>query len=197
MPRNDRPRSIFKSRVGPLWNIRGSLASGPHGPRRIIYQVDNSDLQIMSLCKTRKFLFEVNDLRASVCQSCAREYDVGVDNGGQMSLSKRILFGNDPANDEARRQIQEGIARAIETYKFGVATRRRSKTGSGTHWDSLWPSCVQSAVDQLAIKTIGVNSRIYAKTEAEAEAIKARAEALYKARLAERLELLAKRHSRR
>jgi hypothetical protein len=38
-----------------------------------------------------------------------------------MSLSKRILFGNDPADDEARRELEAGMARAIAAHKFGVA----------------------------------------------------------------------------
>jgi hypothetical protein len=103
-----------------------------------------------------------------------------------MSVSKRILFGDDPAYDQARREIVENVSQTIDAYKFSIPTRRRNRLGSGPYWDATWPSCVHSAADELGIRTIGVNSRICTKTQEEADAILAQAALIHKKRIAER-----------
>ena len=48
-----------------------------------------------------------------------------------MSLSKRILFGDDPADDEARAQLHEKTLKYLEPFKFKIPTRRRNRLGIG------------------------------------------------------------------
>ena len=99
-----------------------------------------------------------------------------------MSLSKRILFGNDPADDEARSRIHENTLKYLEPFKFKIRTRRRNRLPIGGYWDTIWPGSVQSAADELNMQTVRINSHVCTKTQAEADLVSARAEEIYRAR---------------
>jgi hypothetical protein len=99
-----------------------------------------------------------------------------------MSLSKRILFGNDPADDTARALLHEQARQIVELFTFKIPTRRRNRLGIGAYWDSIWPGCVYCAADQLNLEHVTINSRVCTKTRADADSIVAQAEVFYKAR---------------
>jgi len=108
-----------------------------------------------------------------------------------MSLSKRILFGNDPADGAARAHLYEQARQVVELFTFTIPTRRRNRLGIWPYWDSIWPGCVHRAADQLNLEHVTINSRVCTKTQADADSIVAQAEALYKARAESSLKMAA------
>jgi hypothetical protein len=52
-----------------------------------------------------------------------------------MSVSKRILFGDDPADDEARSTLADSTRHFLEPYKFKIAIRRRNRASVPPYWD--------------------------------------------------------------
>jgi len=102
-----------------------------------------------------------------------------------MSLTKTILFGNDPAHDGIRQTISEAAARRIAAFPFSIPTRRKNRLGRGPYWDPFWPHSVSSAAKELGIETILVNSKCCTQTDNEARAIRDRAEAIHKNQIAE------------
>jgi hypothetical protein len=102
-----------------------------------------------------------------------------------MSLTKTILFGNDPAHDGIRRAMGEAAARVVAAFPFSIPTRRKNRAGRGPYWDPFWPSSVWSASKELGIETILVNSRCCTQTKEQADAIRNRAESIHKERTAD------------
>jgi hypothetical protein len=99
-----------------------------------------------------------------------------------MSLSKRILFGNDPADDGARAKLHEKTRQVVELFTFKIPPRRRNRLKYGAYWDSIWPGCVCRAADELGLEYVTINSSVCLKTKAEADSVIARAEVLYRER---------------
>ena len=108
-----------------------------------------------------------------------------------MSLSKRILFGNHPADDATRALLQERAARVADLFTFKIPTRRRNRLGIGPYWDSIWPGCVHGAADELNLEHVTINSRVCTKTQADADSMVAQAEVFYKARAESALKMAA------
>jgi hypothetical protein len=48
-----------------------------------------------------------------------------------MSMSKRLLFGDNPADDAARQRLAEETRQFLERFKFTIPTRRRNRLGVG------------------------------------------------------------------
>ena len=97
---------------------------------------------------------------------------------GGMSYSKRILFGNDPADDSIRAQLQARTEALLKPFTFKIPTRRKNPA-PGPHWDPRWRWAVHRAIGELAIETVNINDQVCAQSKAEANSIKARAETLY------------------
>jgi hypothetical protein len=57
-----------------------------------------------------------------------------------VSYSKRVLFGDDPADDAIRQQMAQRMEQWLEPFKFTVPTRRRNRRNVGLCWDSWWPA---------------------------------------------------------
>src|SRR5712691_11261559 len=76
-----------------------------------------------------------------------------------MSLSKRILFGDDPADREARARLDEQTCKHLEQFKFKIPTRRRNRSAIGGYWDAIWPGSLQSA-KELNMQTVQINSQL-------------------------------------
>ncbi|QQN66756.1 hypothetical protein JIR23_14245 [Bradyrhizobium diazoefficiens] len=106
-----------------------------------------------------------------------------------MSLSKRILFGDHPADDGARARLREQTLKRLELFKFKIPARRRNRMGMGGYWDSIWPGSVQSAADELNIDTVQINSQVCTKSQGEADAISARAKEIHQERAKSSLKL--------
>lgn len=100
-----------------------------------------------------------------------------------MSMSKRLLFGDDPADDAARERLADETRQFLERFKFAIPIRRRNRSGAGPHWDSAWGSSLRSASDELNIEAVQINSQFCVQTQVDATAIRARAEAIHQARL--------------
>jgi hypothetical protein len=100
-----------------------------------------------------------------------------------MSMSKRILFGNDPADDHIREKKRKDTEAFLEPFKFKIPTRRRNRLGRGPHWDPYWRSCLTAAAEELSIEAVQINDQLCVKTQAHAVAIKNRAEELHRARI--------------
>lgn len=95
-----------------------------------------------------------------------------------MSYSKRILFGNDPADDAIRAQLQARTEALLKPFTFKIPTRRKNPS-PGPHWDPRWRWALHRAVGELGIETVNINDQVCARSKAEADSIKAKAEALY------------------
>lgn len=100
-----------------------------------------------------------------------------------MSYSKRIFFGDDPADDHIRLLIAAQTIKRIEAFKFQIPLRRRNRHMGRPHWDPRWPSIVQSAAEELKIETIQVNDQQRFKTKADSDAVKDLSEKRYKERI--------------
>jgi hypothetical protein len=104
-----------------------------------------------------------------------------------MSYSKRILFGDDPADDPIRAQLQAQTEKFLEPFKFKVPTRRRNRSGGGPYWDAAWHSCVIAAATELNVRTVNINSQVCMRSQAEADAVRSRAEEIHAKKLDERV----------
>ncbi|WP_441255674.1 hypothetical protein [Tardiphaga sp. 285_C5_N1_2] len=62
-----------------------------------------------------------------------------------MSMSKRMLFGNDPVDDHIREKLRKDTEEFLEPFKFKIPTRRKNRLGRGPHWDPYWRSCLTAA----------------------------------------------------
>jgi hypothetical protein len=102
-----------------------------------------------------------------------------------MSLTKTILFGDDPAHDGIRHAMSEAAARRIAAFPFSIPTRRKNRLGWGPYWDPFWPYSLSRAAEELGIETILVNSKRCTQTEKQAGAVRDRAEALHKEQIAD------------
>ncbi|WP_247392037.1 hypothetical protein [Bradyrhizobium sp. 35] len=96
-------------------------------------------------------------------------------------MSKRILFGNDPADDPIRERMRKGTEAFLEQFKFKIPMRRRNRLGRGPYWDAYWRSCVTAAAKQLDIEAVQINDQMCVNTQAHAVAIKNRAVELHRA----------------
>lgn len=102
-----------------------------------------------------------------------------------MGLTKRILFGNDPAFDGTRQAWREAAAKRIAAFAFPIQTKRRNRLGRGPYWDPFWPSAVTTALKELGIDALVVNERYCVRTDVQARAVRGHAEAIHKRRIAE------------
>jgi hypothetical protein len=102
-----------------------------------------------------------------------------------MSMSKRILFGNDPADDHIREKMREDTIAFLEPFKFKIPTRRKNRLGRGPHWDPYWRSCLTAAAEELGVEKVHINDQLCVRTQAEAKVVKSRAEALHQVRLSQ------------
>jgi hypothetical protein len=101
-----------------------------------------------------------------------------------VSVSKRILFGNDPADDNARQRLAEETRAFLEPFKFKIPARRKNRLGLGPYWDPFWRSSLSSAAKELDIKIVHINDQVCTASQAEADAVRSRAEVIHQARLA-------------
>jgi len=104
------------------------------------------------------------------------------DAGLPMSLSKRILFGNDPANDEARQRLREETRRRLSLFTFKIPTRRRNRLSLSPYWDPTWQTSLTTAAEELAIETVFINDQMCARAQEETDAIRTRAESIHQAK---------------
>jgi hypothetical protein len=95
-----------------------------------------------------------------------------------MSYSKRILFGDDPTDDPIRAQLQEKTRAFLEPFTFKIPTRRKNPL-PGPRWDPRWRWALHRAVDELDIETVNINDQVCARSKADADLIRAKAEKLY------------------
>ncbi|NPU11367.1 hypothetical protein HL666_11375 [Bradyrhizobium sp. 83002] len=98
-----------------------------------------------------------------------------------MSYSKRVLFGDDPADDEARRVIAQSTANYLAPFTFKIPTRRKNRLKIGPYWDAAWSSMVAEAAKALNIESVQINDQRCFKSQNEADAVKALAEQNHRA----------------
>lgn len=102
-----------------------------------------------------------------------------------MGLTKRILFGDDSAHHGIRQAWREAAAERVTAFSFPIKTKRKNRLGLGPYWDPLWPSAVSAALKELGIEAIIVNERYCVRTIEQAQAVRSRAEAIHKKRVAD------------
>jgi hypothetical protein len=100
-----------------------------------------------------------------------------------MGLTKRILFGDDPAHDGIRQERREAAAVRVAAFAFPIQTKRKNRLGRSPYWDPFWPSAVSAALKELGIEAIIVNERYCVRTIEQTRAVRDRAEAIHKKRV--------------
>jgi hypothetical protein len=111
-----------------------------------------------------------------------------------MSFSKRILFGNDPQDDDIRRELAEITTQKLIPYVHKIGLRRRNKLGQKPHWDPFWESCLISAAKELDKEYVLINSKICFLARTDAEEVKDRADELHKQRIVMHLKMAHAQH---
>jgi hypothetical protein len=94
-----------------------------------------------------------------------------------MSLSKRILFGNDPRDQAARDRMRSATSDYLREFPYRLPMKRKASSGP-RYWDNFWPLSVSMAVRELGYDVIQVNGGLFAREREHIEAIKTRAEAI-------------------
>jgi hypothetical protein len=100
-----------------------------------------------------------------------------------MSYSKRVLFGDGPADDAIRQQISQRMEQWLEPFKFAIPMRRRNRLNVGPHWDSWWPSIITSTAKELKIDFVRINDQLCFKTQAEADEVRLLSEKRHRAKI--------------
>lgn len=104
-----------------------------------------------------------------------------------MSLTKELLFGENPLFDKDRERLREQAAATVAKFPIPLRGKRKGADGKWSpHWDV---SVVQSA-KELGIQYIRVNSRFAFQTQADKTAVTERAESIWQANVAEYQEWL-------
>lgn len=101
-----------------------------------------------------------------------------------MSLTKKILFGEDSADEEIRQIWRDAAAEHVAALPFAIQTRRKNRIGHGSYWDPFWPSAVSTALKHLGIESIVLNGRHHVRTQEQARAARDSAEAIHKKKIA-------------
>ena len=97
-----------------------------------------------------------------------------------MSYSKRVLFGDDPADDAARAAIAVSISRTIDAFPCRIPAKRKNRLSSQPYWDPFWPNSIERAAKELCVECIRVNDQICIRTDEELTRVKERAETVWK-----------------
>jgi hypothetical protein len=100
-----------------------------------------------------------------------------------MSFSKRVLFGNDPADDHLRQRLAEITLDQLKDFQFKVPLRKRNRLPLGPYWDPFWRSCVYEVAAELRIEIVNINDQCCTKSQIDAAAIRRRAEVVHKAKV--------------
>ena len=100
-----------------------------------------------------------------------------------MSYSKRVLFGDDPADDEARRLIAQATENFLAPFILKIPTRRKNRLGIGPYWDGGWSSIVAEAAKTLNVESVQINDQRCFKAQEEADAVRVLAEQNHQARM--------------
>jgi hypothetical protein len=87
-----------------------------------------------------------------------------------MSLTKRVLFGKDPALDQIRRRIGEENWAYVDKFPFRVPMRRRNKGAGTPQWDRHWPISLERAVEELKLEVVRVNEGMFFRSEHQRDA---------------------------
>lgn len=95
-----------------------------------------------------------------------------------MSVSKRLLFDKNPADDPVRGRMGAQRGEYLAQFTFRIPTRRKNPI-SGRRWDSLWPLSLSKAEAELGIDAVRVNDGIMVRTATDKEALLARAQEIY------------------
>lgn len=96
-----------------------------------------------------------------------------------MGLTKSILFDNDPAHDEIRKELAEQRDKLFAEFAVRLPTRRKNRLEGGGRWDNLWPSSLSQAAKELGIESININDGKFFRTAAERDRTRARADEMW------------------
>lgn len=96
-----------------------------------------------------------------------------------MSMSKRLLFDNDPA-DAARERLRALTRDHLAPFVHRLPLRRRNPNG-WPYWDPLWRAAVLEAARALGVETAIVNGALRLKSVEDRDAVRAGAGPAYNA----------------
>jgi hypothetical protein len=100
-----------------------------------------------------------------------------------MSISKRILFGDDPSDDGARQLLADQTARFLEPFKFKIPSRRRNRLSARPYWDPFWASCIEAAARELEIQIVHINDQACTRTQLDADVVRKRSEEIHRRKI--------------
>lgn len=97
-----------------------------------------------------------------------------------MSMSKRLLFDNNPADAAARERLGVLTRDHLALFVHRLPLRRRNPNG-WPYWDPLWRAAVLEAAKALGVETAIVNGALRLKSVEDRDAVRAGAGAAYEA----------------
>lgn len=96
-----------------------------------------------------------------------------------MGMSKRLMFGRNPLDDGARSRIRQQTSDYLSEFAHRLPLKRKARDGA-RYWDNLWPISVQQAADELGHEVVNINEGLCAREAEHIEAIRTRAEAIWR-----------------
>jgi hypothetical protein len=102
-----------------------------------------------------------------------------------MSMTKRILFGNDPRDDAVRERMRAETSNYLSGFPHRIAMNRRNPTGA-THWDTSWRMSLEAAARELQLEVVRINGGMFTREEAQRDSLRSRAEAIWTSKRASR-----------
>lgn len=98
-----------------------------------------------------------------------------------MSMSKRILFDNDPKHDEIRAEIRRRNSEFIEQFQYRVPdTKFKIKDGKRRK-DAFWGYALSTALKEVTVEFVTVNGGVFFMSEQERDIVLKRALNIYEA----------------
>lgn len=98
-----------------------------------------------------------------------------------MSMSKRLLFGRNPLDDQARERMRLETSDYLAEFPHRLAMKRKAGQGA-RNWDAGWPRSIEQAVHELGFEVVRVNGGMFTREQTERDLIRARAEEIWRDR---------------
>lgn len=98
-----------------------------------------------------------------------------------MSMSKRIMFDDDPRHDEIRAEIKRRTWDYIDQFKFRIQGSKLKMRDGKRRKDAFWGYALHRAVRELNTECVSVNGGLFFRTVQERDAVLKLANTIYEA----------------
>ena len=88
-----------------------------------------------------------------------------------MSMSKRILFGNDPQHDEISAEIKRRNWEYVDQFPFRISSMKFKNKDGKRRKDVFWDYALMKAESSVKTESVRVNGGVFFRTEHERDAV--------------------------